>query len=473
MTDSPSHTFPTAEELAALLPPYEIHSCIYTGVSSAIYFARQTALERMVMIRVMPEPPPELAPQLLERLRKRARLVDPRIVSVFDFGRTVAGPLYLVTEYVDGNLLQTLLQEKLVTPKYAFQLANQLCDTLQMVHDLGIVHGALSVITVLATRDWQLKLTGIGMSETAEGELSWMEESTATFADDIRALGSVIHEMFSGEPPVAGQLSDSLPPAFAKVIERCLTNDPAVQYQRPQDVRLALNEALRAEKKAAEPVKKTVVSPAAAARPAVVAAAAPAVVAAAASAAPAPAPKPQAPPKVLPGRPPPRVAPPPPPSLKKRIDNFLWSTLRTSLHLTIFGVTALVMGAVLLFKDKIVVVNPDDDSAPTSSLTSSAPAKGMEDARRPVKPNLGALPAAPVLGTRPPPKPLSPRDAKYVTAIKKEIDAARQAKRTEDLTALRRELQRVQGGKGVPAKDEANLSATVKHLRDDYRKGNS
>src|SRR5688500_7033291 len=112
MSPDPGAAFPSIEELAGWLPQYEIETCIFAGTHSAIYLGRQSALERQVMIRVMPEPGPDLAQLLMDRLRTRARLVHPKIVSVFDFGRTHAGPLYLITEHVDGRLLDDLIRDK-------------------------------------------------------------------------------------------------------------------------------------------------------------------------------------------------------------------------------------------------------------------------------------------------------------------------------------------------------------------------
>ena len=107
MPDTPPPAFPSAEELGNSLLQYDVQECIQTGRESAIYRARQPALDRQVMIRLIAEPPMASAARLMERLRSRARLVHPRIIAVYDFGRTHAGDLYLITEHVDGRLLKT------------------------------------------------------------------------------------------------------------------------------------------------------------------------------------------------------------------------------------------------------------------------------------------------------------------------------------------------------------------------------
>jgi hypothetical protein len=126
------------------------------------------------------------------------------------------------------------------------------------------------------------------------------------------------------------------------------------------------------------------------------------------------------------------------------------------LHLLIIGGTVLLLGALILFKDRIVFEDPEDsDSSPASSSS-----KPVEEA-----------PTPPAKKARPPAKALPPKEARYRSVLQRELTAAREAKRVDDVPHLRRELQRVQGGRGVPTEDEANLPAVLKRLREDYRKG--
>lgn len=460
MTPDAGAAFPSVEELAAWLPQYEIESCIFAGTHSAIYVARQPALERQVMIRVMPEPSPELAPLLLDRLRTRARLVHPKIVSVFDFGRSHAGPLYLVTEHVDGNLLDALIRDKQITPKHAYQLASQLCETLQVVHDQHVIHGALTSHTVLVTRDWQLKLTGIGMSQTTEGELSWLGYTGATFDDDIQALGRVIHEMFCGQlPNDAGEVSRALPAGFARVIARCIDPEPSRRFAHPHEVRAALAEALRAEKQAAAGTAK---APAALAP-------GPAVQRPGSRAAGPPV---SAPPKVLPGQPPPRATyePPPPRSLYLRLDDLLASALRISLHLLIFGGTIAVIVAFVLLKDKIVFDSPEDSEEVTETQERTPAPPPVVPRSVPVPVQMPVPIPPPPAQTAPPPQdPLTALDAQYREAVQREAAAALEGTRLNDMPFLQRELQRMQRGEAMPATDEPDLPASLKRLRDTYR----
>lgn len=470
MPDTPPPAFPSAEELGNSLLQYDVQECIQTGRESAIYRARQPALDRQVMIRLIAEPPMASAARLMERLRSRARLVHPRIIAVYDFGRTHAGDLYLITEHVDGRLLCDLVSERKITPKLAYTLALQLCDSLAMIHGSKTCHGALSTRTLLVDREWQLKVTGIGMAENSEGEISWLHENHPTEEDDLFALGCVLHEMFGKEPlPADGRVSRNLPPTFAAVIRRCVHPDSARRFASASEVKDALTQALRSEKQnAAAP----------AAQPAPVSAAPRAAApvlppetpvpqsAPVAASVPSSAPPSQAPPRYAPGRPPPpvqRVQP----SFAKKLDDFLWSCLRASLHLIVFAVTAGIIFVSYLLKDKIVIKDKDD------------PSSAREEAALPGE-MLGKLPAAPQLPepsvapmstpiSIPAPDPLAGLNAEYQAAVQAETAAALDKVRLDDIPHLQRELRRLQNHQPVPDTDEPDLPAALKQLREDYR----
>lgn len=461
MSDTPTPAFPSAEELGNCMLQYEVQKRIQVGVESAVYHARQPALDRQVMIRVLAEPPPEAVHRLMDRLRSRAKLVHPRIVAVYDFGRSHGGHLYLITEHVDGRLLSDLIQERQITPKLAYPLALQLCDSLSMIHEANTTHGALNTRTLLVDREWQLKVTGIGMAENADGEISWLHENHATVQEDLFALGRVLHELFGKEPlPEDGRVSRNLPPAFAAIIRRCVQPEVARRFTTAIEVKDALVEALRVQKQGA-----TASPP-----PAVKASPVPA--AAAAAAAPKAPPAEPAPAASPPAQPAPRPAPyrPPPvqrhqPSFGKKLDDFLWSCLRASLHLTIFAITAGIIFVSYLLKDKIVIGDKDD--------------KPREEPAMPGE-MLGKLPAAPQLTqpstapmsaplTLPKPDPRAEMDRQYQAAVQKAAAEALDKVRLNDLPFLQKELQRLQSGEPLPASDEAGTPPVLKQLRDQYR----
>lgn len=466
----PSAAFPSADELGAALPQYEVEQCLTTGQESAIYRARQPALDRTVMIRVMAEPSPEAAARLMDRLRARARLVHPRIIAVYDFGRSISGHLYLVTEHVDGRLLSDLIVERQVPPKLAYSLALQLCDILTMLHEQGNTHGALSARTVLVDVEGQLKITGVGMSVNPQGEISWLHESSPSVTTDLHDLGALLHEMFGREPLAEdGRVSRNLPPAFGAVIRRCVHPDPARRYASAAEIKEALQQALRTQQHGAAAKAGAAVPASSPARMPAAAAPAQAPAAPAPPSAPSQAP---GPPRHAPGRPPPPVVRAQP-SFMKRLDDFLWSCLKAGLHLTIFFVTATILLVFHVMKDKIVLKDPDDADSAREEAAMPADMLG----RLPPAPELPQAPAAPISKpiTLPPPAPSAPDplaalNADYRAAVQNETQAALDKVRLDEIPYFQQELQRLQAGQPVPEVDDPSLPASLKRLREDFRR---
>src|SRR5215216_7798365 len=89
------------------LGPYEIQSPLGAGGMGEVYKARDTRLERIVAIKVLPG---QVAadPQLRERFEREARAISslshPHICALHDVG-SQDGIDFLVMEYLDGETL--------------------------------------------------------------------------------------------------------------------------------------------------------------------------------------------------------------------------------------------------------------------------------------------------------------------------------------------------------------------------------
>jgi serine/threonine protein kinase len=108
-------TPPKVEEVARLLPQYEILAMIGHGGMGAVYKGRQEALDRLVAIKLLPleiSVDATFAERFRREARAMARLSHPNIVPVYDFGQTSEGHLFFVMEFVDGAMLHDLIHTK-------------------------------------------------------------------------------------------------------------------------------------------------------------------------------------------------------------------------------------------------------------------------------------------------------------------------------------------------------------------------
>jgi len=109
-----------------LLGQYEVLGAIASGRSGVLLRARQKALRRTVVVKVMT--PAIQEPVFIERFLRAAsaasRISEPHVVSTFDCGfvargardgewtRADAGLPFIVTEYMRGLDLRALMKER-------------------------------------------------------------------------------------------------------------------------------------------------------------------------------------------------------------------------------------------------------------------------------------------------------------------------------------------------------------------------
>jgi serine/threonine protein kinase len=119
-----------------------------------VYKARDTRLDRIVAIKVLPE---VLAgdPQFRERFDREARaisqLTHPHICTLYDIGESV-GTAFLVMEYLEGETLEQRLKKGAVPLDEALKIAIQIADALSFAHRHGIVHRDLKPGNVMLTK---------------------------------------------------------------------------------------------------------------------------------------------------------------------------------------------------------------------------------------------------------------------------------------------------------------------------------
>src|SRR5258705_3163254 len=115
----------------------------------AVYRAYQRSVKREVAIKVI-RPALSHDPMVAKRFEREAqlasRLSQPNTVSVFDYGRTEDGRLFIAMELIKGKTLADLVMADGPLPvDRAVRIGSQICDALEAAHALGIVHRDLSL----------------------------------------------------------------------------------------------------------------------------------------------------------------------------------------------------------------------------------------------------------------------------------------------------------------------------------------
>src|SRR6266852_4805672 len=153
------------------LGPYEIISPIGAGGMGEVYRAKDTRLDRIVAVKVLPE---HLSsnPQLRERFEREARAISslshPHICALYDVGQQ-NGIDYLVMEYLEGETLAGRLKKGPLPTDQVLQYAVQITDALDTAHKHAVVHRDLKPGNIMLTKTGA-KLLDFGLARVRATE---------------------------------------------------------------------------------------------------------------------------------------------------------------------------------------------------------------------------------------------------------------------------------------------------------------
>ncbi len=186
------------------------------------------------------------------------RRVSGRHVAELYSADSDAGTSYVVTRYVPGRSLDTVLAED--GPRGGrplLRLARGLADGLCALHEAGVVHGRLGPGTVLLEDDDPV-IIDIGVVQTGEGFLAGLERTggPAGFAApesyrggasatvDVYAWAALVVYAATGRPPYSGRAdSVGLPEPLVGLVGAALSAEPQLRPTARQ-LRDRLDEAL-------------------------------------------------------------------------------------------------------------------------------------------------------------------------------------------------------------------------------------
>jgi len=270
----------------ALDDRYELHELIGEGAFGRVYSGLDRRLARPVAVKVI-KPWWGQDSEWVQRFESEAQLLarvnDPGIVQIFDFGHAEEGPYY-VAELIDGESLAERLTSGALPPSQAAHIVEQLCRALGSAHRRGIVHCDVKPANVMLTPEGAVKVGDFGVARLAEGTSRAMTDNIVgtprymspeqargrakTPATDVYSAGVVLYEMLAGRTPFDAHsavelgirhlqdppppLPDRVPPELQRIVARALAKEPAERYADGDEMAAALHAAVAAPQAAAK-----------------------------------------------------------------------------------------------------------------------------------------------------------------------------------------------------------------------------
>ena len=234
---------------------YTLERELGRGGMAAVYLARDTALDRLVAIKVML---PDLVAvagiqdRFVIEARTSAHLDHPGIVTVYSV-KERDGLLFIVMKYIEGRTLDAILKdEAAIEVPLVAAIVGQVSEALLFAHGEGVIHRDVKPSNILIDTRGRPVVTDFGIAKVTAsrsitvtgamiGTPAYMSPEQcrglpATAASDQYALGVMAYEILTRRLPFEGSLFElihahseepppkptSINPAISVEMEECV-----------------------------------------------------------------------------------------------------------------------------------------------------------------------------------------------------------------------------------------------------------
>ncbi len=244
---------------SALADRYTIERELGAGGMATVYLARDPKHDRDVAIKVLR---PELsavigAERFLREIKTIANLQHPHILGLIDSG-DVDGTAYYVMPFVEGESLRDrLTREKQLPIPEAVRISTEVASALDYAHRHGVIHRDIKPENILlhdgqalvadfgialavSRSDGGTRMTETGMSLGTPHYMSpeqAMGERDLDARTDVYALGCVLYEMLTGDPPFDASSAQA-------IVAKVMTEKPAPPSRARETVPDAVEDAV-------------------------------------------------------------------------------------------------------------------------------------------------------------------------------------------------------------------------------------
>ncbi|MBN2724532.1 MAG: protein kinase [Deltaproteobacteria bacterium] len=210
---------------------YEIEEYIGEGGMGRVYRGKQRFLDKLVAIKILHANNLEderAVAMFYREARLAAKLNHPNSITIYDFGQTEEGIIYMVMEYLRGVSLSSLMKkERSISVTRIASWIRQILLALEAAHRIGLVHRDLKPenifvekqqtgsdhVTVLdfgIAKQLNQQDTSLTRPGMVWGTPEYMspEQATGKQLDertDLYSLGILFYELLCGRPPFVSE----------------------------------------------------------------------------------------------------------------------------------------------------------------------------------------------------------------------------------------------------------------------------
>jgi serine/threonine-protein kinase len=173
---------------------YEILDRLGSGGMGEIFRARDTRLNRMVAVKILPKSQSDdqtIRLRFMQEARAASGLSHPNIITVHEI-LADDGTDLLVMELVSGKTLSELVPETGLPIPQVLKYAVQISSALAAAHSAGIVHRDVKPGNIMVTATGLVKVLDFGLAKPTFMGFTGDSSKTASIAAPLTVQGTVV-----------------------------------------------------------------------------------------------------------------------------------------------------------------------------------------------------------------------------------------------------------------------------------------